>query len=58
MKERERKRETWRMDDRWSFIGYTVQGPRGEKEMKEICVSAWIGATLHCSVPSALLKDP
>lgn len=26
--------------------------------MKEICVSAWVGAKLHCSVPTALFKNP
>lgn len=28
------------------------------KEMKEICVSAWVGATLRYSVPTAPLKNP
>lgn len=27
------------------------------KEMKEICVSAWVGATLSYSVPTTLLKN-
>lgn len=35
-----------------------MQGTRKMKEMKEICVSAWVGAKLHCSVPTALFKNP